>query len=425
MNETMPHDAAAEEAVLGSLLIDPPAIPRVAAILRPEDFYIVKNGWAYEAILAVGESADLLTVGQRLSAAGRLDEAGGEGWLAQLTTAVPTALNVEAYARTVADHALRRRVLGACSAIAKRAYDMSAPAGDIAASAYDALARATAGPSARRRVTLDEACDTLLADLASAESGSMPGAPTGIAALDRALSGLRPARLYVVAGLPGTGKTTLMLSMLIAAARAGRRAAMWSCEMSETEMLSVCVSHIAGVSLAPGDIAALSRDARAEHMRRVADAMQTVRALPISLIAAPGITPAQLVQEARAMQAARGLDVMAADYVQLMRAPQLARDATREQEVSSVAWGLKELAMALDVAVVAGSQVNDDGQLRESRAIEQHADAVLVLTTTERTGPARRVTASLRKNRGGPTRELELIYRPAAAHFGALRKEDQ
>lgn len=421
-----PYNEQAEQAVLGSLLIEPDAIAAVSEILAPEHFYIIKHQWIYEAMLRVygkNEPVDLLTVSKELGRADKLDEAGGEPYIAALTEVVPTALHVETYAKTVAECALRRRVLLACSNIAQAAYDMSADAQNIATTAYNAIAEATSGALYQKRLTLDEACDALLAEIAAASEGAMPGAPTGIEALDKALSGLRPSRLYVVAGLPGSGKTTLMLSMLLAVARSGRRAAMWSLEMSEIEMLSVCASRIAGVSLAPSDLAMLNKSTRTEYMTRIHDAIRTIRNLPISLIAAPGITPSQIAHEVKVMKLTKGIDVIAADYIQLMRAPQMSRDATREQEVSAVAWGLKELAMRHDVAVIAGSQVNDDGQLRESRAIEQHADAVMVLTTTERMQTYRRVTATLRKNRGGPVCELNLIYEPAAARFGSVRQE--
>ena len=125
-----PHNHEAEEAVLGSILIDHEAILRVASFLQPEHFYVVKHQWVYDAMqrLQQRQSAiDVLTLSSELQAADKLEEVGGMGFLAQLTNAVPTALNVEAYAHTVEQHAVRRRMIGAASDVARLAYDQMMP----------------------------------------------------------------------------------------------------------------------------------------------------------------------------------------------------------------------------------------------------------------------------------------------------------
>lgn len=418
-HQPLPHSAEAEEAVLGSLLIDPTAIPRVAAFLRPEDFHIVKNGWVYQAVVALGDKADLLTVGAELARHNLLEEAGGESYLAQLTAAVPTALHVEAYARQVADAALRRRMLAAASQIAKDAYDDSMEASSLPERAQAAVTRAALSPHLHQNVTLHEALDQVLADVDEVlESGAMPGISTGISTLDRALGGLRPGRLTVIAGKPGAGKTTLMLQVAIAAARAGHPALVISCEMTEAELAAVCVSHVAGMSLAPGDIAALDQRARSEARQRIADAMAQVAALPLILRCMPAISGAEFRMTVQAAQLSHGVRLAVADYIQLMCGD---RTDSREQEVASVAGWLKRTAMELRIPVVAGSQVNDVGEVRESRRIEQDADALLVLER-DHSGPAAlMVTVHIRKNRGGPTGDVALGYRRHAAHFGAIQ----
>ena len=125
-----PHSTEAEEAVLGSLMIDPEAVLRVAGFLRPEHFYVVKHQWVYECMLRVNERRepiDLLTITSELNILGNLDEIGGESFIAQLTNTVPTALNVEAYARTVEALFTRRRMITAAGDIAKLAYDQTLP----------------------------------------------------------------------------------------------------------------------------------------------------------------------------------------------------------------------------------------------------------------------------------------------------------
>jgi Replicative DNA helicase len=124
----MPQDIEAEQALLGSLLIDPEAILRVATFLRPDDFYVRRNGWVYEAILALHERqepVDFVTLRKELEARGRLEEIGGPAYIAQLMDIVPTALHAEEYARLVEEAAIRRRIIDFASRAVKAAYDQS------------------------------------------------------------------------------------------------------------------------------------------------------------------------------------------------------------------------------------------------------------------------------------------------------------
>ncbi|MGQ9890099.1 MAG: replicative DNA helicase [Aggregatilineales bacterium] len=419
--QPLPHSTEAEEATLGSLLIDPAAAPHVATFLRPEDFYIVKNGWVYKAILALGDKADLLTVAAELARHNLLEEAGGQSYLAQLTCAVPTALHVEVYARQVADAALRRRMIAAASQIAKDAYNNAIEASALPEQAQAAVMRAALAPHLSRAVTLPEALDQVLADVdAVLESGTIPGISTGISTLDRALGGLRPGRLTVIAGRPGAGKTTLMLQIAVAAARAGHPALVMSCEMTEAEMASVCVSHVAAMSLAPGDLAAMDARARSQARRRIADAMAQVAALPLILRCTPGISGPEFRLAVQAAQLAHGVRLAVADYIQLMTGDAKKGD-NREQEVASVAGWLKRTAMELRIPIIAGAQVNDLGEVRESRRIEHDADALLVLERDSRESDALMVIVHIRKNRGGPTGDVALGYRRQTAYFGAIQ----
>lgn len=417
-----PHSIEAEEATLGSLLIDPPAIPVVARFLPPAAFYLQTHQWLYEAMLSLGDKADLLTVTQELERAGKLQECGGEGFIARLTATVPTALNVETYARTVEAYAIRRRVIEACSGIAKLAFDERQPVPDVIDKSQSLLLSAVAGSARRQTVTLAEAAEQVYAEVdAVLEHQRVPGVSTGISAVDHMIGGMKPGRLYTFAGLPGTGKTTLMLNLLLNAARAGHTAAMFSCEMTEAELLSVCVSNRASMSLSAGDLVRLDARGKAEARARLADALQEVVNLPLILRSASGMTPAEFRFECKSLQLTRGLKVAAADYIQIMRPNINGKDTNREQEVSSIAWGLKETAMELGIAVLCGSQVNDDGQVRESRAIEQHTDSLVLLKAGQNGGEASELTATFRKNRGGPTGDITLAYRKAKAHIGGVR----
>lgn len=195
-----PHSVEAEEAVLGSLLIDPEAITRVAGFLAVEHFYLVKHRWIYEAMLRLHERRepiDLLTVSTELANHNRLEEVGGEPYIAQLTNAVPTALNVEAYARTVEALALRRRMLNAASEIARLSHDQSLPIEQVIERSEAAVFSVTEGrgdghmrPSARRSATSSSAW-SICTSTAASRSASRPATTTWIsspAAYRRAIS---------------------------------------------------------------------------------------------------------------------------------------------------------------------------------------------------------------------------------------------
>jgi replicative DNA helicase len=227
----------------------------------------------------------------------------------------------------------------------------------------------------------------------------------------------------VIAGKPGAGKTTLMLQMALSAARAGHPVVIVSCEMSEPEVCRVLLSRHAGISLSPADVLALDERKRAEQRRRLMDAADQIAKMPIAIEYRPGISVSQLRHLLR-HHAIRGAKLAIVDYIQLVDG-RTRRDQNREQEVSEVALALKTLAGQLGMSIVAGSQVNDAGEVRESRAIEQHADALIVLERADvgdalNPPPVRTIEVQIRKNRHGSIGKLQLGFCPAKASFAEV-----
>jgi len=427
-NGTKPHpiditpiySEEAEQSALGSAIIDPEALAVLADLLRPEHFYELRHQRIFEALLSLfarGAPVDLLSISDELQVRGHLDDVGGEPYIAELCCAVPTALNVKHYAEIVYRDWQRRTALHVAQEIAKAAYDGK---DDLPTYAADRLSALTTGK--RETVTLSDALLHCIADYDDAGE-RLPGAPTSLSALDRILGGLCTGRLTVVAGKPGAGKTTLMLQMALSAARAGHPVVIVSCEMSEQEVCRVMLSRHAGISLSPADVLALDERTRAEQRRRLMDAADQIAMMPIAIEYRPAISVSQLRHLLR-HHALRGARLAIVDYIQLVDG-RTRRDQNREQEVAEVALALKTLAGQLSMSIVAGSQVNDAGEVRESRAIEQHADALIVLERADVSDalnplPIRTVEAQIRKNRHGAIGKLQLGFCPSKASFAEV-----
>lgn len=415
-----PHSTESEEAVLGSCLIDEEAIHRCAGVLGAHDFYVVKHQWVYEAMLDLRdakEPIDLLTVSSALERAGRLSEIGGEAFIALLTNAVPTALNVMSYAAAVATMAERRRLITAAGDIARMAFDQARPIEDVRTGAQTTLMGACAQHLTRERKSIVEAASQWFGEWREmVETGAMPGIPTGIPDFNQMLGGYKSGKLIVFAALPGAGKTTAMkVSALHAARRERKRVGIWTLEMEESEYVEMLASEWARVDVSAAAVARMEERHRAEALQKVEAAINQIYRLEnLHIFYTPGITPAQWLFEAQALKAEKGLDMAVFDYIQIARGDG-GGDWSREQEVNSIALGLKEGAGKLGIPVLAGSQVNDDGRVRESRGIEQHADTVIHLKQGESDA---HLLANFTKNRRGPKGERTLFFNKKHSHIG-------
>lgn len=215
-----PQNIEAEEAVLGSLLIDPEAALRIAPFLKHEMFYVVKNGWIYDSVLKLQErheAIDLLTVSSELAKDNRLDEIGGESYLAQLVNTVPTALNVETYAHIVEEMATRRRMLNAASEIARIAYDKMTPIDQVVEKSEAAVFAVTEGSGDGQMVSMRTAVNDFFERIEYLhEHRDEPlGIPTGYPDLDKLTGGMNRGDLIIIAARPGVGKCVTAQTKLV------------------------------------------------------------------------------------------------------------------------------------------------------------------------------------------------------------------
>ena len=430
-DKMIPHNVEAEEAVLGSLLIDPEALFRVSPFLKGEDFYIQKNAWIYEAILAVHERRepiDFVTLCDELERRGQIEELGGVAYITRLINAVPSAIHVESYGHIVEQAAIRRRLIGAASQIAQLAYQEAKDVDQTIDQAEQALFSVS-----QRRITRDLApiqevlgryYDRIqyLVD----HQGEPLGIPTGFADLDRLLGGLQRSDLILIAARPSVGKTSLCLSIARNAARYGQHVAIFSLEMSAEQVVQRLVSAETQIDAQQLRLGRLAGD----EMALFAQAIGVLADLPVFIDDTPSISVLQLRAKARRLHAEHGLDLILVDYLQLMSGD--VRSENRVQEVSYISRSLKAVARELSLPVVAASQLSRAveqrsdkrpvlADLRESGSLEQDADVVMFIYRDELYHPDTEkqhiADILVAKHRNGPTGSIQLFFRSRLAQF--------
>jgi replicative DNA helicase len=427
-----PQNIEAEEAVLGSILIDPDAIIRVSTVLRPEDFYREKHGWIFDAALDLHERRepiDFLTINDELERRGQLNEVGGAAFLTTLINVVPTSIHAEHYAHIVERAATRRRMIEAAGQIAALAYQEAEDVDEVVDHAEQILF----GVSERRltrelipiKQVLSEYYDRI--EYLTRHRGELIGIPTGFSDLDKLLGGLQRSDMIILAARPSVGKTSLALTMAHKAAKKhGQRVAFFSLEMSAEQVVQRLISAETGINaqrLRRGEIEEV-------EFGRFAKATSDLAETYFYIDDTPGLSALELRTKARRLHAEVGIDLLVVDYLQLMGGD--FRSENRVQEISSISRALKALARELNVPVLAISQLSRGvesrtdkrpilSDLRESGALEQDADVVIFIyrdemynQNTERPNIADIIIA---KHRNGPTGTVALYFRKELAQF--------
>jgi len=431
-DKLVPHNVEAEEAVLGSLLIDPEALFRVSPFLKPDDFYLQKNSWIYESILALHERRepiDFVTLCDELERQERLEEIGGAAYVTHLINAVPSAIHVEAYGRIVEHSAIRRRLINAASQIARLAYQE----GEDINQAVD-RAEQTLFSVSQRRITRDltpvqevirRYYDRI--EYLYDHRDEPLGVPTGFIDLDRLLGGLQRSDLILIAARPSVGKTSLGISIARHAANLGQHVAIFSLEMSSEQVVQRMVSAETGIDaqrLRLGDL-------REEEWPLFVRATGRLSDLPLFIDDTPSISVLQMRTKARRLHAEHGIDLIFVDYLQLMTTDNR-RNEGRVQEVSYISRSLKGLARELDVPLVGLSQLSRAveqrsdkrpilADLRASGSLEQDADVVMFIYRDELYNPETEdqniAEIIIAKHRNGPTGAVQLFFRDRLAQF--------
>jgi len=441
-----PHDIEAEQAVIGSLLIDPDAILEIASSLNPEDFFGETNQLIYKACFSLyqrNEVINQITVAHELMRQDRLEQIGGAAYLSHLISTVPTSLHVQHYGQIVSRTAVMRRLIGAAGQIAAIGYEAGP---DIDASlnrAEDILFQVRMRRTPRDFVSLREVLGQYFEEAGqprtTAQGKQVSHVLTGFTALDDFLGGLERPDLTVLAARPSFGKTSLALNIARNAALIQKACvAIFSLEMSREAVAQRLLASESGVN---SRLVRLGRFGERDEMR-IMEASGVLSEAPIYIDDSPQLRILDIRSKARRLHFERGLDLIIIDYLQLIQGD--GKNETRVQEMSNITRSLKMLARELDVPMLAVSQLSRGvesrpshlpqlADLRESGSIEQDADIVLFIyrddmyytkeewsrvhDTEKKPYPEAMADIIIAKHRNGPLGQVKLRFLSRTSRF--------
>jgi replicative DNA helicase len=396
-----PHDVAAEQCVLGGMLLSKDAISDVIEVIRPSDHYRPAHQLVHEAILdlyARGEPADAITVSNELSRRGELARVGGAPYLHTLIASVPTAANAGYYARIVRERAILRRLVEAGTRIVQFGYAGDSDADDLVDRAQAEVYAVTDRRIAEDYHPLSEIMPAALEEIEAigAHGGGVSGVPTGFTDLDALTNGLHPGQMIVVAARPAVGKSALALDFARSATiRHGLPTVVFSLEMGRNEITMRLLSAEARVPMHVMRTGQMSD----EDWGRLAKRMSEVADAPLFIDDSPNMSLMEIRAKCRRLKQRHDLKLVIIDYLQLMSSPK--KTESRQQEVSEMSRSLKLLAKELEVPVVALSQLN--------RGPEQRQDKKPMLSDLRESGCLTGDTRLLRADTGGEITLDELM----------------
>ena len=431
-----PQNKEAEESVLGAILIDHEAVAVVGEFLRPKHFYHPSLGIIFEACLSLFENhkpVDLVTVASELKKMRALKEVGGIAFLSELLGVVPTAANVEHYAKIILEEYTKRQLISAASKIAEQAFSQ----GDAKEILDKAEAEIFSISQAHLRRDFIPVKDALAQsfdrlDELHKTTGGMRGAPTGFSDLDSRLAGMQASNLLVLAARPGMGKTAFVLNVAqYLTVEKKIPVGFFSLEMSKEEVVDRLL-----VSQADVDAWKLKTGRLSENdFTRLSEAMGKLAGAPLFIDDTPGLNILEMRTKARRLQIEHKIGLFILDYLQLADSGR--RYDNRVTEVSIISQSLKNLARELKVPVLAVSQLSRAvetrgtkkpqlADLRESGAIEQDADVVMFLyREKDQTRWRQEILTKLliAKHRNGPLGEIDLIFKGDRIRFYGVEKK--
>ena len=436
----LPHNLEAERSVLGAILIQNDAFNYAAVILNPRDFYRDAHRRIFEKMIQLnerGDAIDFVTLREELGRSGELEEIGGPAYIAALVDGLPHATNIEYYARIVREKSTLRSLIYSANKIVSTAYEAEFEANQILDEAEQAIFsiaedRVREGFVSMR--TLAHASFETI-EQAHARKQLVTGVPSGFADLDELTAGFQPGDLIIIAARPSVGKTALALNIAQSVGtKTHRTVGVFSLEMSKEQLflrMLTSEAEIDGHRLRTGFLVE-------SDWNRLPGALSTLSEARIFIDDTPGIGVLEMRAKSRRLMAEHGLDVLIVDYIQLMQGR--GRFENRTLELASISRSLKGLAKELNIPVIVISQLSRAPEsradhrpllsdLRESGALEQDADVVILLFRADQYPDAkpedeRTVELNVAKHRNGPTGLIKLAFLKEQARF-ALRAKDR
>lgn len=435
-----PNDVEAEQAVLGSMLLDRDAVSSALEVLKPDDFYREENKLIFDAILNLynrSEPIDLITVKDELISLGKFEVCGGLEYIADLPEKVPTTANVDQYIKIVEEKSILRSLIKTSNELVNLGYDQSLEVDEIIEKAeknvFDLLQN-------RNQKGYTPIKDILVETVAQLEKlynqkQHITGIPTGFSDLDYKTAGLHGSELILVAARPAMGKTAFALNIATnAAVRAKVPVAIFSLEMSKEQLTTRILSSEAMIDsnkLKTGKM-------EEEDWIKLSEGLEPLSEADIYIDDTPGISITEIRAKARKLKLEKNIGLIVIDYLQLVSGSGNRKNGSREQEISEISRSLKILAKELNVPVIALSQLSrapeqrkDDhrpmlSDLRESGAIEQDADIVMFLYRDDYYNPdsdnKNIAEVILAKHRGGSTGTVELLWLGSFTKFANIER---
>lgn len=438
-----PHSLDAERAVLGSIFVDKDALIKVSDFLASDDFYHDAHRIIYDAIITLYDKrvpVDMVTLSAHLEDANHLQIIGGVSYLAEVANEVPTSTHIFQYATIVKQKAVLRKLIKAGDLIKGLGYKEEAEIDQLIDDAEKSLFAVSQQHINDRFVHIKDVLNKTyekISDLHDPETKEKyRGIPTGFRDMDNILSGLQPADLVVLAARPSMGKTALALNVAQNVAKRGFSVGVISLEMSKEQLVERMFCSLMAVDSWKLRTGKLSDD----DFSKIGNVMDELNHMKIYIDDSVGSSISELKAKARRLKMEQGLDILIIDYLQLMSASGVGSSyqQNRVQEISEISRSLKELARDLSIPIIALSQLSRAvemrpskipqlSDLRESGAIEQDADVVLMMYREdyyeEDTDRAGVTDIYIRKHRNGPIGRIELSFRKEQMKFVSIERD--
>jgi replicative DNA helicase len=397
IGKTPPSDVELEKVVLGAILLERHALEEVADILEESTFYNHKHQHIFRAVQELhseNEPIDMMTVAGKLNSLGKLKEVGGPLAIAQLTERISSSANIVNHSRMLKELAMRRFLIQNASSILQKAYDLTEDVFQLIDNHEQSLFEVQHNLSKKQARTSADTIDEAMSEIEAAmlsENGAT-GVSCGLTDVDSGLNGWQKGELHILAARPGMGKTGFALKAGRAAALSGKPTAFFSLEMRAAELQKRNIAaegKVDGRLFRSGQLSQLD-------LSNARTAAANLRTSPLFIDDTSGLTLLELRAKARRLKAKEGIELIIIDYLQLMSGTsKYGRNGNKEQEVSEISKGLKELAKDLNVPVIALSQLSRAvetrggdkrpmlSDLRDSGSLEQDSDMVLFLYRPE------------------------------------------
>ncbi|WP_296114221.1 replicative DNA helicase [uncultured Anaerococcus sp.] len=429
----LPYDFLSEQAIIGCILAKNETFDSANQIIKPVDFYDSRTQRIYKSIVDMFEKdikVDYVSLISKLSSENILQEVGGEEFITEITLSSFYTPNIETYCKTVKEKSLLRSLIGASEDIIDSSYKQSDDVSDILAIAENKIFEISQDTHSQGLVRVADTMDDTLKQIneLTLADGKITGVSIGLEAVDSKLSGLQNSQLILLAARPAMGKTALGLTMAWNAAKNGKSVAFFSLEMSIYQLNQRLLSMVSLVNLE----SIINGSIRDDDWALLIDATKKIVEADLYVDETPGIRLSEMKSKLKRLKAERGLDLVVIDYLQLMQAD--GRQENRQNEIASISRGLKSLSKELNCPILSLAQLSREADkradhrpilsdLRESGAIEQDADVVMLLYREDyydeevEPNQAKLIFA---KHRNGATGTVDLFFNKQCTTFTDL-----